>query len=386
MGEDGKTEKPTPKRIKDARKDGNFPRTPDAAIWLSMGAGAAMLPYTVSRLSETFIQLLANLNRIEGQPTTEMALQVLGQVPMAVVMAVAPFSAVTALAAVAGMAAQGVYPSSKAMKPNFKRMAPLPGVKRMFGPKALWEALKSLLKVIVIALSCWVIAKDLIPELLGPGLMQTMNVVERARSGALMLMWTAIAAGIALAFADYAYQRHTVMKKLKMAPKEVKDEHKQSEGDPQIKSAIRSKQMAMSRSRMLSAVVDADVVLVNPTHLAIALKYEPMKGAPRVVAMGSGNLAQKIRERAREHRVPVVEDKPLARLVYRVCDLGDEIPAELYEAVARILAFVMAAGRPASTAGARRNVNAGALPELPSKPQMRARRARETREARAASR
>ena len=227
----------------------------------------------------------------------------------------------------------------------------------------------------------------MIPQLVGFGIMPLSVIMERTRNGVLILLWTAVAAGLVLALADYAYQRHTVMKKLKMTPREIKDEAKQSEGDPLIKSAIRSKQMAMSRNRMLSAVTDADVVLVNPTHIAVALKYERTKGAPRVVALGSGSLALKIREKAKENRVPVVEDKPLARLLYRVCDLGDEIPAELYAAVARILAFVMAAGRPGRTASARRPSTFGAkLPELPAKSAMRARRARQDRRARAGAR
>lgn len=114
---------------------------------------------------------------------------------------------------------------------------------------------------------------------------------------------------------------------------------RQSEGDPMVKSAIRARQMAMSRNRMLSAVTEADVVLVNPTHYAVALSYQPHRGAPRVVARGSGDTGAEICEIARESRVPVVEDKPLTRLLYRVCDLGDEIPGELYMAVARILAL-----------------------------------------------
>jgi flagellar biosynthetic protein FlhB len=176
------------------------------------------------------------------------------------------------------------------------------------------------------------------------------------------------------------------MKDLRMTPREIKDEMRQGEGDPLIKGAIRSRQMAMSRNRMLSAVSGADVVLVNPTHIAVALKYERGRVAPRVVAKGSGSLALKIRELAREHRVPVVEDKPLARTLYRVCELDDEIPAELYLAVARILAFVMAVGRPAPKAGARRPMTSTPVPDLPTKAVLRTRRNREARQARQADR
>jgi flagellar biosynthetic protein FlhB len=139
-----------------------------------------------------------------------------------------------------------------------------------------------------------------------------------------------------------------------MTRREVKEEHKQSEGDPQLKGAIRSRQLAMSRNRMMSEVAKADVVLVNPTHVAVALRYDPARGAPRVVAKGAGAVAARIRERAGEHRVPMVEDVPLARALHAQCDLGQEIPGELYEAVARVLAFVMALRRRGSAGGTHR--------------------------------
>ena len=160
-------------------------------------------------------------------------------------------------------------------------------------------------------------------------------------------MWAAVVAGVFIAGADYAYQRRQVMKQLKMSMFEIKQEHKQSEGDPQVKAAIRQKQMAMSRNRMLSNVATADVVLVNPTHLAVALKYQVGAGAPRVVAKGAGAIALKIREQAQEARVPVVEDKPLCRVIYRSVELEEEIPAELYAAVARD-PRVRHGGRPAA--------------------------------------
>ncbi len=382
----GKTEKPTPKRLRDARKEGNFPRTPDAATWTSIAAATAILPHTVGVLSDKFTELFAFLPEVAVDPTPERAAAILGEVPMAVLIVIAPFSLAAAAGAIAGAASQGVYPSTKAMKPKFKKMNPGPGLKRMFGPKAMWEALKALLKVIVISGAVWVVVKQMIPQLVGAGAMPLGTTLDRTKVALLLLIWTAVGAGLLLALADYAFQRHTVMKKLKMTPREIKDESKQAEGDPLIKGAIRSKQMQMSRNRMLSAVAEADVVLVNPTHIAVALKYEQSKGAPRVVAKGSGALAAKIRERARECRVPVVEDKPLARLLHRVCDVDDEIPAELYEAVAHILAFVMMAAKPSRTATARRPTYGTKVPGLPAKSVIRARNRRERRLARAASR
>jgi flagellar biosynthesis protein FlhB len=165
-----------------------------------------------------------------------------------------------------------------------------------------------------------------------------------------------------------------------MSPRDIKDEVRRTEGDPMLRGAIRARQMAISRNRMLSAVATADVVLVNPTHYAVALQYQPGRGALRVVARGAGVVAAKIREQARRHRVPLVEDPPLTRTLYRF-DLGDEIPAELYLAVARILAFVMTAGRPGRSAPAHRPAPSP-VPQLPSRSALRARRSRETRNAR----
>ncbi len=388
-GDEGKTEKPTPKRLREARKEGQFPRTMDAPTWLGIAGGTSMLPYTVSRLAQTFEDLFGRLPDVAAKGTPPAALAVLADLPLAVVLDVAPLALAASFGAVAGAAAQGVHPSSKALKPQFKRMNPMQGIKRMFGPKALWEALKSLAKVIVISIVVWSMAKTLVPQLVGAGVVPWQTTLENARSGLMTLLWTATATGLVLALADYAYQRRTVMKQLRMSHHDIKQEMKQTEGDPMVKGAIRARQLAMSRNRMLSAVSDANVVLVNPTHYAVALKYQPSKGAPRVVALGTDALALKIREKAREARVPVVEDKPLARLLYRVCDLGDEIPAELYLAVARILAFVMAAGKPTRTSSPRRapsRTSDAKLPELPAKSQLRARRAREDREARQAVR
>jgi flagellar biosynthesis protein FlhB len=304
---------------------------------------------------------------------------VLSKLPMAVLIGAAPVCLAALLGALLGTVAQGVYPSAKVLKPKFSRMNPKEGVKRMFGSKALWEAVKALLKVIVIAGVVIIVGRHLVVELAGAGTLPLATTVARASGGLKALIWSAAIAGLALALADYFYQKHSVTKQLMMSPKDIRDENKQSEGDPMMKGAIRQKQMQLSRNRMMSQVADADVVLVNPTHLAIALKYQAGKGAPRVVAKGAGAVALKIREIARENRIPVVEDKPLARTIYRVCELEEEIPAELYMAVAQILAFVMAAGKPGRRAGVRKPTHRVDVPEMPTRAELRARRARENR-------
>jgi flagellar biosynthetic protein FlhB len=160
-----------------------------------------------------------------------------------------------------------------------------------------------------------------------------------------------------MAAADYFVVRRRTGKQLRMTKDEVKQENKSTEGDPLVKAQIRSRQMAMARNRQMADVPTADVVLVNPTHVAVALRYEPTKGAPRVVAKGRGPVATKIRELAAEHRVPMVQDVPLARALHSSCEVGAEISGEFYGAVAKVLAFVMSLKARGSAAGLHRNPN-----------------------------
>jgi flagellar biosynthesis protein FlhB len=169
-------------------------------------------------------------------------------------------------------------------------------------------------------------------------------------------------AGIVMAAADYFVVRRRTNKQLRMTKQEVKQENKNTEGDPHVKGQIRARQMALARNRQMTDVPTADVVLVNPTHVAVALRYDPEKGAPRVVAKGQGAVAQKIRELATEHRIPMVQDVALARALEKSVEVGMEIPADFYGAVAKVLAFVMSLKSRGSAAGLHRNPNAAAAP------------------------
>jgi flagellar biosynthesis protein FlhB len=377
-----KTEKPTPRRLKQARKEGQFPRTPDAAAWVGIAAGSAMLPTAGGLLMDRFRTLNALVPAVVQNPEPARVLDAVTQLPLAVLVSAGPVCLAALTGAVLATAVQGTHLTGKTLKPKFSRLSPKQGLKRMVGGHAAWEAVKSVTKVGVLAVAVWVLGKAIVPELVAAGPLPLGATVQRVRGGMQTLIWTMVVVGLLLALADYAYQRRTVMKQLRMSLKDIKDEMRQTEGDPMLKGAIRARQMAISRNRMLSAVATADVVLVNPTHYAVALTYEPGRGAPKVVAKGAGVVAAKIRERARRHRVPLVEDPPLTRSLYRVCGLGDEIPAELYLAVAQILAFVMSVGRPGRSTPAHRPAAASAIPHLPSRSALRARRARENRAAR----
>jgi flagellar biosynthetic protein FlhB len=194
-----------------------------------------------------------------------------------------------------------------------------------------------------------------VPLLMTAGRLQLGSLLGVLNDSVLSLIRAASVAGIVMAAADYFVVRRRTNKQLRMTKEEVKQENKNSEGDPHLKGHIRAKQMAMARNRQMADVPTADVVLVNPTHVAVALRYDPEKGAPRVIAKGKGAIAAKIRELAAQHRIPMVQDVPLARALERSVEVGQEIPGEFYGAVAKVLAFVMSLKARGSAAGMHRS-------------------------------
>jgi flagellar biosynthetic protein FlhB len=254
--------------------------------------------------------------------------------------------------AILATAAQGgLRPATKALKPDFKKLNPFKGLQRTFGGQAAWESVKSLAKVVILGVVVYNTMQTLIPTLLGATAMPLQTSIGLVADTVLQVIRIAAVTGLVLAFADYFVAKRRTNKQLRMSKEEVKEENKKSEGDPHVKGQIRQRQHEMARSRMMSDVPKADVVVVNPTHVSVALRYDPTKGAPRVVAKGMGVIALKIREVAGEHRVPMVEDVPLARALYGACDIGDEIPAEFFGSVARVLAFIMLLKSKGSAAG-----------------------------------
>ena len=337
-----KTEKPTAKRLKEARDEGNVPQSRDVAAWLSTGAGALLIPGTIERGQELCRRTFAQLATVAADPEPARALTALGSAFSGVPGVLGPLAVTTVLAVVVAGGAQGTLrPATKKLKPKFSNLNPVNGLKQHWGPQALWEGAKSLLKTVLIGTVMWIAAKNLAPQLIGSGLMPVSSVLALTRDTVVTMLVITVLVGLVIAAADYAMSRRRIMKKLRMSKQDIKQEHKNSEGDPLLKGAIRSKQMAMSRNRMMADVASADVVLVNPTHIAIALRYEPGTGAPKVVAKGAGAIAGKIREKAKEHDVPLVKDVELARTMYKSVKVGQEIPADLYAAVAKVLAFVM---------------------------------------------
>ncbi|WP_136035373.1 EscU/YscU/HrcU family type III secretion system export apparatus switch protein, partial [Microbacterium sp. K35] len=225
------------------------------------------------------------------------------------------------------------------------------GMRRVFGLQALWEGAKALLKTAAIALALWFVIAGLMPVLTASGAHSISRLLGTAAEGTAALLQTAIGVGLVLAAIDLFVVMRRNRKHTRMTKKEVRDENKNSEGDPLIRQQRRSRQLAVSRNRMIAAVANSDVVVVNPTHIAIALSYEAGTSAPRVVAKGSGVIAERIREKALEAGVPLVRDITLARSLHAACELGHEIPEDLYNAVARVLVFVDALRRRGAARG-----------------------------------
>lgn len=365
MSNDGggdKTEKATPKRIKQLRKDGSLQRSQDISAWVGIAAATLTLPLVIGRAADAAHSQLSQIKGIASSPEPLHVVEILQNGLLSILTTMAPLFIVVVVAAIATGAAQGgIHFSSKKLKPSFKNFNIPQGLKRLFGGQAWWQGAKAALKAGSIGAVLYIVVKSLVPVLLGSGSHSLPTLIDIASGGVSSLVKTAVIAGLVLAGADMIVVMRRNRKQTKMSKKEIKDEYKQSEGDPMVKGQIRQRQLAMSRNRMMAEVAHADVVMVNPTHVAVALRYEPGTGAPRVVAKGKGHVAAKIREIASEKHVPMVQDIALARALHSACELGQEIPPHLYAAVARVLAFVMALRRRGAAVGMHRNPNAEAM-------------------------
>jgi flagellar biosynthesis protein FlhB len=337
-----KTEKPTPKRLKEARKEGQIPRTQELGTWTGAAAASVLLPMLVGNAFDGVGALFVQINAIATHPESSAISALLGQALSTFLTTLLPMALGLMVVGVVASAAQGgVAVSGKSMKPTLKKLNPFPGVKRMFGTQGIWEAVKAVIKTAAL-LTVVVVTSGRAQELVSAAGALPLSAIAATFTDSAVLMFRVVAVtGLVIAVADYLVVRQQIMKKLKMSKYEIQQEHKQSEGDPHVKAQRRATQMAMSRNRMMSEVATADVLLVNPTHVAVALKYEADRGAPRVVAKGADEIAATLREKAAEARVPMVQDIPLARALHASCDIGQEVPAQLFTAVARVLAFVM---------------------------------------------
>lgn len=339
-----KSEKATPKRKADARKKGQVAKSADAngaaVLLASLLALSAFGPAIVEQAQGAMVQSFALISTPDVVSLEGLG-GLLSSAGSAILYGVAPVAAACLIAGVAANLVQvGWKPSFEAIKPDPKKIDPVAGAKNVFGVHAIVETVKSLAKIAVVGAAA---ASVLIPRLEDVlGLVGATPAVIAA-----MLTSTifdiAQRAGIAylvIAALDYAWQRHRHEKQLMMDPHEVKEEHKENQLPPEVRGALRRRQMAAAQARMMAAVPDADVVVTNPTHFAVALRYDPGQPAPEVVAKGQDLVARRIREIAAEHDVPIVSDPPLARGLHAAVEVGRIIPEELYHAVAQVLAYV----------------------------------------------
>ena len=339
-----KSEEPTGRRIEDARKKGDIAKSmevPSAAVLLAgLLAMYASNQFMMEQLFVLLRHYLGNLHTIEIS-AANMPL-VARDSMLQTGMIVAPVMAAIMVAALVSNYAQvGFLFTTEKLAPKFDSLNPLNGLGRMFSKQSLANLVKSLAKLSIVGYIAYSEVKKALPGILPLMDQEPMSIlIFMSKTAYWIFLKTALYIAI-LAAADYVFQRWQFMERMKMTKQEIKDEAKQTEGDPHIKGRIRAIQMQMARQRMMSEVPKADVVITNPTRLAIALKYDALSmPAPKVLAKGAGIIAQKIREIAMEHNIPLVEDKPLAQALYKEVDINESIPENLFQAVAEVLAYV----------------------------------------------
>lgn len=337
-----KTEKATPKKRRDARKKGQTAKSQDVVDWAGVLVGTMFIPSLVRHMADGFTQSFAEIRRAIADPTGDMAARALAHaLQRGFVAAIPLFVAVMVTTVAVTVGQTGLLLTGHPLKPDPKRLNPIAGFKRLFSLQSAWTTVKQIARMAIIAVLAYPRVHEVVEELAGSGHLELRDALRVMSDGLLGLVKVVAFWMLLLALADYGYQRFQFTRNLRMTKQEIRDEHKQAEGDGMIKARIRSMQRAMAANRMMADMPTANVVITNPTHIAVALRYDPsVSRAPKVVAVGAGSVAMRIRAQAAEHRIPIVEAKPLARALWRACEAGDEIPVTLFEAVAKVLAFV----------------------------------------------
>jgi flagellar biosynthetic protein FlhB len=339
-----RTEAPSPQRLEKAREEGQVPQSRELATFVVLMTGGAALWMTASQMGQSLSGIVKSGLAFEpavGRDSHYAFDKLSGQVFDAA-LALAPFLLLVIIATLAGpLLLRGWLFSSKALMPKFSRLSPLAGFKRMFSQQSVVELVKSIAKVALLGtIATWLVWSNL-DAAFSLGIESPERAVSHMGDLVGRMFLLATGAMIFIVVLDVPYQLWSHLDKLKMTKEQLKQEAKENEGDPYLKARVRATQREMARRRMMAEIPTADVVVTNPTHYAVALKYSEGKmGAPRVVAKGADAIAARIRELAAEHRVPLLEAPPLARALYRHTELGDEIPATLYAAVAEVLAYV----------------------------------------------
>ncbi len=346
-----KTEEPTQRKLDEARKKGDVAKSPDVPQFMALAAASGVLLVGAEPFATGMVEAMTPF--VSHPEAFDLAGAGGVRVYQLAAMAAAPLLLAVFLASgVAGAAGNliqhGFLLTAEKIKPQWSKVSPLGGFKRIFGPDGLMEFAKTAAKLLIVTAVCWMVLKPHARE------METLAGLHPAAMLALTRdLFVGLIGGVLCALAvgaafDWLWQRHRWMQRQKMSLHEVKEDYKQSEGDPHVKARQKQIRNDRSRRRMMTEVKTATVVVMNPTHYAVALRYEPgSTPAPLCVAKGVDTLALKIRETAEANGVAVVEDAPLARALHKAVDVDETIPREHYEAVAKIIGFVMNKGRPA---------------------------------------
>lgn len=339
-----KTEEATPRKRQQTREEGQVGKSIEIASVVVLMVAVGVLYFSAGYIYEHALGVLRACFTFERIPEVHVqhALHLLYGFSREIFLVMAPLLLGVFMAAFAANAAQvGFVIAWKAIEPKPSKIDPLKGIGRIFSKKSLVELFKSILKIVLIFYVSWRAVKGSVPDLLR---LYDHNVATilyfMLKLSFKIFLWVMMAMAV-LALFDYAFQRWEFEQQIKMTKQEIKDESKQTEGDPQIKSRIRQLQFEAAKKRMMQDVPQADVVVTNPTHIAVALKYDGLTmPAPQVLAKGAGAIAERIKAVATEAGIPVVENKPLARNLFQLVDIGQDIPGDLYQAVAELLAYV----------------------------------------------
>ncbi|HET6454771.1 MAG TPA: flagellar biosynthesis protein FlhB [Armatimonadota bacterium] len=339
-----KTEPATQRKREDARKEGKVAKSNDinsalvllASMIIFKVAGPYIIGSFMAMTRETFAGLHTHAVGMDGLDSLLMPYAgraALICLPLMIGLAVVSLTS--------NVLQVGLTVSAKSVAMDLNRIDPIKGIARLFSIRSAVEALKSIAKIAMVGIVVYSFLKRECPALIGLSDMPPSTAGGVIAGMCWRLLVKACAAMLVIAMVDYLYQRYAFEESIKMTKQEVKEEFKRSEGDPQIKARLRQRQREIARGRMVQAVPKADVIVTNPTHIAVALKYDPDEmNAPTVVAKGQRLLAEKIKAIAEAHGIPIVENKPIARLLYKTVEVGRQIPEDLYQAVAEILAYV----------------------------------------------
>lgn len=339
-----KTEAPSEKKRHDAREKGNVAKSTEINSVIILLTALFMMkilgPWIIKELSSSIVEFMKNVS--ETQMDYSRLMMLMRKALILLVKTAAPIAGgIMLMGVVANVVQVGFLFTLKPLMPKLEKINPVSGFSRFFSMRSIVETLKNIVKLVLIICVAYITLKKEFLTMLTLADASVLSIWAYVLAVSYKVILRIALAMVIIAILDYAYQRFEHEKQLKMTHQEVKEERKQLEGDPQVKARIRSLQREMARRRMMEQVPKATVVVTNPTHLAIALRYEPKENdAPVVVAKGKDLIAQKIKKLAQENNVPVVEDKPLARSMYDKVEVGFPIPVEFFTAVAEIMAYV----------------------------------------------